>query len=74
VRAALVAAAERSAAPLVLDAFSAEADRSAGERAPKAARAWRAKERGDAASVPSCFNAFNDARDLLAEPLCVGAP
>jgi hypothetical protein len=59
---------------LVFDAFCAAADRSAGERAADAARAWRAKERGDAASLPSRFNAFNDARDLLDEILCRGAP
>jgi hypothetical protein len=67
VRAALLAAAARPASPLVREACWDEAERAAGERARAAERAWRASAPGDAASVPSCFNAFNEARDRLVD-------
>jgi hypothetical protein len=74
VRAALAAAAARPAAPLVRDACFDAAERSAGRRVLAAVRACRAIARGDAASVRSCFSAFNDARDrLVIELLCTGA-
>lgn len=63
--AALAAAAARPAAPLVRDACFDDAERCAGERILAAARAWCAIARGDAASTPSRFSAFKDARDRL---------
>ena len=69
VRAALAAALARPLAPLVRDACFDEAERCAGERTLAAARAWRAIARGDAASAPSRFSVFNDARDRLVTEL-----
>jgi hypothetical protein len=67
VRAALRAAAERPAGPLVRTAFLAAAERATAPRRRALARACRASEVRDAADRPSRLSAFVIARDRLAD-------
>jgi hypothetical protein len=75
VRAAFLAAAERSAGPLVRTAFLAAADRSARVRFAAAVRVCLAKARGEAALRPSRSRARVVARERFADGvLFAGAP
>jgi hypothetical protein len=66
VRAALRAAVERAAAPLVAEAFLAAVERLDAVRRDAALRAWRASAPCDAALCPSRFNAFSAAFERFA--------